>query len=190
MAGKRPAGRREILQSKPFLSDAQRHRGARRLGKAIASLDQCIEFALNVDDEMTRWATDFEQLWDAARKLFSSIPYSPAGASLMDAVEVFEHCRQRYESDYRYPTEPSIEAMRVLVDQLQMIVDGKSMPVLPPLTQEVASSSEWQAAPAAGVPPRNHFASSKDRQDAPTGATDDSQSPARNIPGPDQFCSG
>ena len=103
----------EIIQSKPFLSDAERYKEARRLGRAIASLEQCIEFALNVDDEMTRWATDFEQLWEAAKKLFASLPYSPAGASLRDAVEVFECCRQRYESDQRYPTESSIEAMRI-----------------------------------------------------------------------------
>ena len=122
----------EIIQSKPFLSDAQRHKEARRLGRAIASLEQCIEFALNVDDEMTHWATDFEQLWDAARKLFASIPYSPASASLREAVEIFECCQQRYESDQRYPTQSSIEAMRALVDQLQMVVDGKVAPALPP----------------------------------------------------------
>ena len=50
----------------------------------------------------------------------------------MDAVKVFEQCRQHYESDRRYPTQTSIESMRALVDQLQMIVDGKSIPVLPP----------------------------------------------------------
>jgi hypothetical protein len=55
------------------LGDAQRYIEVRRLGKAIASLDQCIEFALNVDEEMTRWAADLEQLWDEARKLFSSL---------------------------------------------------------------------------------------------------------------------
>jgi hypothetical protein len=44
----------ELLQSKPFLGDAQRYIEVRRLGKAIASVDQCIEFALNVDEEMTR----------------------------------------------------------------------------------------------------------------------------------------
>jgi hypothetical protein len=121
----------EIIQSKPFLSDAQRHKEARRIGKAIASLEQCIEFALNVDDEMTRWAMDFEQLWDAARKLFSSLLHGPAGASLMDAAEVLERCRQLYESDQRYPTQTSIEAMRTLVDQLQMVV-GEGAPGRPP----------------------------------------------------------
>jgi hypothetical protein len=119
------------------------------------SLEQCIEFALNVDDEMTRWATEFEQLWDAARKLFSSIPYRPAGASPMDAAEVFDRCRQRYESDQRYPTQASIEAMRALVDKLQMVVDGKAAPTRPPrpdtgssiLTEAAEALSQRQSHP-------------------------------------------
>lgn len=118
----------ELLRSKPFLSDAQRYIGARRIGKAIASLDQCIEFALNIDDEMTRWATDFEQLWDTARKLFSSMAYSPAAVSLTDAVEIFDRCRQCYDSDHRHPTQRSVEAMRALVNQLQALIDGKAAP--------------------------------------------------------------
>jgi hypothetical protein len=116
----------ELLQSRPFLDDAQRHVRARRLGKAIASLDECIEFVLNVDDEMTRWATDLDQLWDAARKLFSSLAYSPAGASLMDAAEIFERCQQCYDSHHRHPTQTSIEVMRASVNQLQALIDAKT----------------------------------------------------------------
>ena len=71
---------------------------------------------------------DFEQLWDSARKLFSSMAYSSAGASLMDAAEIFERCQQCYGSYQRHPTQTSTEAMRALVDQLQALIDPKTAP--------------------------------------------------------------
>ena len=174
----------ELLQSKPFLDDAQRYIEARRLGKAIASRDQCIEFVLNVDDEMTRWAADFEQLWDAARKLFSSLAYSPAGASLMDAAEIFGHCQQCYDVHHRHPTQALMGEMRALVDQLQALIDAQSRPCSEPSSRHRKSrpSRRGRPHPSAVVFPRDYLVSGKQRPHKPAAATDDSEFPARNAP--------
>ena len=79
----------------------------------------------------------------------------------MDAAEVFDRCRQRYESDQRYPTQASIEAMRALVDKLQMVVDDKAAPARPP-RPDTGSSILTEAAEALSQRqshPRDHFAS-------------------------------
>ena len=146
----------ELLQSKPFLDDAQRHVRARRLGKAIASLDQCIEFVLNVDEEMTRWAMDFEQLWDVARKLFSSMAYSSAGASLMDAAEIFERCQQCYGSYQRHPTQTSDGGDASTGRSAASANRRQNRPSSGTLTltPEVAPSPERQAPSVSSCPPQ------------------------------------